>query len=106
MLLRFRHKGGVWRDCDVSVRMVTGPDGAPRVVATTRDVTEARRTEEQISTLNRVLSHHAAQLEIAPHPVIAPAVVNNARTTVLTYNRDQTTPLVPVQMGNERQRRA
>ncbi|MDQ5977533.1 MAG: hypothetical protein QG602_505 [Verrucomicrobiota bacterium] len=47
------------------------------------------------------LDYPAAQLEIAPHPVIAPTVVNNARTTVLTYNRDQTTPLVPVQMGNE-----
>ncbi len=47
------------------------------------------------------LDYPAAQLEIAPHPIVAPAVVNNARTTVLAYNRDQTTPLVPVQMGNE-----
>lgn len=47
------------------------------------------------------LDYPASQLEIAPHPVVAPAVTNNARTTVLTYNREQTTPLVPVQMGNE-----
>ncbi len=47
------------------------------------------------------LDYPAAQLEIAPNPVIAPAPVYPPHTSVITYNREQSTPLIPVQMGNE-----
>src|SRR6478736_3098622 len=47
------------------------------------------------------LDYPAQQLEIAPNPVIAPPPVKQPRTSVIPYNREQATPLVPVQMGNE-----
>lgn len=47
------------------------------------------------------LDYPAARLEIAPLPLVPAAVAANARTTTLAYNREQSTPLVPVQMGNE-----
>lgn len=47
------------------------------------------------------LDYPAAQLEIAPNPVIAPAPVRQPRTSIIPYNRELSTPLIPVQMGNE-----
>jgi hypothetical protein len=47
------------------------------------------------------LDYPAATLEIAPNPVIAPAPVRQARASVIPYNRELATPLIPVQMGNE-----
>lgn len=47
------------------------------------------------------LDYPGAQLEIAPNPVIAPPPVRQPRTSVIAYNREQTTPLIPVQMDNE-----
>lgn len=47
------------------------------------------------------LDYPAAQLEIAPLPALPPAVASHPQTTVIAYNREQSTPLVPVQMGNE-----
>ena len=57
---RFRHKDGSWRL--LAWRSV--PYGG-FLYATARDVTEARRTEQQIRTLNNVLAQRAAQLESA-----------------------------------------
>ncbi|MFZ5494409.1 MAG: retropepsin-like aspartic protease [Verrucomicrobiota bacterium] len=47
------------------------------------------------------LDYPAARLEIAPHPVTVPPAAAQPRTCVIAYNREQSTPLVPVQMGNE-----
>jgi hypothetical protein len=47
------------------------------------------------------LDYPAAQLEIAPHPVGGPPMNPSPRASVIPYNREQSTPLVPVQMGNE-----
>jgi len=47
------------------------------------------------------LDYPAAVLEIAPNPVIAPPPARQPRTSVIPFNREQPTPLVPVQMGNE-----
>ena len=47
------------------------------------------------------LDYPAARLEIAPNPVAAPPAPALPRTTVIAYNREQSTPLIPVQMGNE-----
>ncbi len=47
------------------------------------------------------LDYPAATLEIAPNPVIAPPAVRQPRTSVIPYNRELATPLIPVQMGNE-----
>ncbi|HEX2860393.1 MAG TPA: aspartyl protease family protein [Lacunisphaera sp.] len=47
------------------------------------------------------LDYPAAQLVIAPNPVVAPPPPRQPRTSVISYNREQPTPLVPVQMGNE-----
>jgi Aspartyl protease len=47
------------------------------------------------------LDYPAAQLEIAPNPVVAPPAARPPRTTVIAYNREQPTPLIPVQMDNE-----
>lgn len=47
------------------------------------------------------LDYPAAQLEIAPHPVVAPPPVRQPRTSVIAYNRDKATPHIPVQMDNE-----
>jgi hypothetical protein len=47
------------------------------------------------------LDYPAATLEIAPNPVIAPATARQPRSSVIPYNRDLATPLIPVQMGNE-----
>jgi PAS domain S-box-containing protein len=57
---RYRHKDGSWRT--LSWRSTPYGD---LMYATARDVTEARRAEQQVITLNRVLSQHAAQLEAA-----------------------------------------
>ncbi len=47
------------------------------------------------------LDYPAAQLEIAPNPVNLPPPARQPRTSVISYNREQPTPLIPVQMGNE-----
>lgn len=47
------------------------------------------------------LDYPAAQLAIAPNPVAAPPPPAPPHATVIAYNRDQPTPLIPVQMGNE-----
>ncbi|WP_157772367.1 aspartyl protease family protein [Lacunisphaera limnophila] len=47
------------------------------------------------------LDYPAAQLEIAPNPALAPAAPRPPRTSVVPYNREQPTPFIPVQMGNE-----
>jgi len=47
------------------------------------------------------LDYPAGLLEIAPNPVIAPTPVRQPRTSVIPYNRELSTPLIPVQMGNE-----
>ncbi len=47
------------------------------------------------------LDYPAGRLEIAPNPVVAPPPVKQPRTSVVLYNREQPTPLVPVLMGNE-----
>ena len=47
------------------------------------------------------LDYPAQRLEIAPNPVVAPPTEKLQRTSVIAYNREQATPLVPVQMGNE-----
>jgi hypothetical protein len=47
------------------------------------------------------LDYPASQLEIAPNPVVAPPPVRQPRTSVISYNREQSTPLIPVQMDNE-----
>lgn len=47
------------------------------------------------------LDYPAARLEIAPNPVTAPAFVHLPRASIVAYNREQATPLIPVQMGNE-----
>jgi PAS domain S-box-containing protein len=57
---RFRHKDGSWR----LLAWRSAPYGG-FMYATARDVTEARRAEQQIRTLNNVLAQRAAQLEAA-----------------------------------------
>lgn len=47
------------------------------------------------------LNYPAAELEIEPNPVVAPPPSRLPRTSVIAYNREQPTPLIPVQMGNE-----
>ncbi len=47
------------------------------------------------------LDYPAALLEIAPNPVVAPPPVRQPRTSIIPYNREQATPLIPVQMDNE-----
>jgi hypothetical protein len=47
------------------------------------------------------LDYPAATLEIAANPVNLPSAPRQPRTSVISYNREQTTPLIPVQMGNE-----
>jgi hypothetical protein len=47
------------------------------------------------------LDYPAAQLEIAANPLVAPPTVRLPRTSVIPFNREQSTPLIPVQMGNE-----
>jgi len=47
------------------------------------------------------LDYPAAQLEIADNPVISPPPVRQAHTSVIAYNREQPTPLIPVQMASE-----
>ena len=47
------------------------------------------------------LDYPAAQLEISPNPVTLTVPVRSPRTSVVSYNREQTTPLIPVQMANE-----
>jgi PAS domain S-box-containing protein len=57
---RFRHKNGSWR----VLSWRSTPHGG-LLYATARDVTEAKRTEEEIRRLNRELSLHATRLETA-----------------------------------------
>lgn len=57
---RFRHKDGSWR----LLAWRSAPYGG-FMYATARDVTEARRAEQQIRTLNNVLAQRAVQLESA-----------------------------------------
>lgn len=47
------------------------------------------------------LDYPAGQLEIAPNPVVAPPPVRQPNTSVIPFNREQSTPLIPVQMDNE-----
>jgi len=47
------------------------------------------------------LDYPAGQLEIAPLPALPAPAIATPRTAVIAYNREQSTPLVPVQMGNE-----
>lgn len=47
------------------------------------------------------LDYPAATLEIAPNPVVPVATPRLPHTSVIPYNREQATPLIPVQMGNE-----
>jgi hypothetical protein len=47
------------------------------------------------------LDYPAATLEIAPNPLVAPPASRQPRTSVIPYNRELSTPLIPVQMGNE-----
>jgi len=48
------------------------------------------------------LDYPGARLGLEPSPLIVPSVVRPApRTSTLTFDNDQTTPLIPVQMGNE-----
>ncbi len=47
------------------------------------------------------LDYPAAQLEIAPNPVVAPPPVRQPRTSIIPYNRERATPHIPVQMDNE-----
>ena len=47
------------------------------------------------------LDYPAAQLEIAPNPLVTPPPVRQPRTSVIPYNRELSTPLIPVQMANE-----
>jgi len=47
------------------------------------------------------LDYPAARLEIAPNPLGAPAAPRPPHSSLILYNRDQPTPLIPVQMGNE-----
>jgi len=47
------------------------------------------------------LDYPAAQLEIAPNPLVALPPVRQPRTSVIPYNRELSTPLIPVQMANE-----
>jgi hypothetical protein len=47
------------------------------------------------------MDYPAAELEIEPNPVVAPPPSRLPRTSVIAYNREQPTPLIPVQMGNE-----
>lgn len=47
------------------------------------------------------LDYPAAQLEIAPNPVVAAQPARQPRTSVIAYNRERATPHIPVQMDNE-----
>jgi len=47
------------------------------------------------------LDYPAGQLEIAPNPVVAPPPVVPPHGSIIAFNREQATPLVPVQMDNE-----
>ncbi len=47
------------------------------------------------------LDYPAAQLEIAPNPVVAAPAVRQPRTSIIPYNRERATPHIPVQMENE-----
>lgn len=47
------------------------------------------------------LDYPAAQLEIAPNPVVAAQPARQPRTSVIPYNRERATPHIPVQMDNE-----
>ncbi len=47
------------------------------------------------------LDYPTAMIEIAPNPVIAPPPARQPRASVIPYNRELATPLIPVQMGNE-----
>ena len=58
---RYRHKDDSWRV--LSWRSIPQPGGL--MYATARDVTEQKRSEEKIITLNADLQNHARQLETA-----------------------------------------
>ena len=47
------------------------------------------------------LDYPAALLEIAPNPVVAPPPVAPPHGSIIAFNREQATPLIPVQMDNE-----
>ena len=47
------------------------------------------------------LDYPASVLEMAPNPLVAPQPARQPRTSIISYNRDQSTPLIPVQMANE-----
>lgn len=47
------------------------------------------------------LDYPAAQLEIAPNPLVTLPPVRQPRTSIIPYNRELSTPLIPVQMANE-----
>lgn len=47
------------------------------------------------------LDYPAGQLEIAPNPVVAPIFTPQPRTSLVSFSREQSTPLIPIQMGNE-----
>ena len=47
------------------------------------------------------LDYPAGQMEIAPNSVIAPPTVRPPHSSIIPYNRELATPLIPVQMGNE-----
>jgi len=47
------------------------------------------------------LDYPAATLEIEPNPLVTAPPTRQPRTSVIAYNREQPTPLIPVQMGNE-----
>lgn len=56
MALRFRHKSGSWRECDVRLRIVPAPDGTRQMVVTSRDVTEAHRLQRQMADADRLVA--------------------------------------------------
>lgn len=47
------------------------------------------------------LDYPAAQLEIAPNPLVVAPPVRQPRTSIIPYNRERATPHIPVQMDNE-----
>lgn len=56
MTLRFRHKSGAWRDCDVRIRMVPIRDQEPVLVVASRDVTDAHRIARQMAEADRLVA--------------------------------------------------
>lgn len=52
---RFRHRDGSWRVLEAVGKLVMNPEGFTGVIASSRDVTERKRGEERIESLNRTL---------------------------------------------------